>query len=276
MAIYYQDSSTTVFVSQLFKTTSTIIQTDDLVLVVDPNWLPLEVAKIRDYVDSIKGNRPIYLLFTHSDYDHIIGYEAFLDATVIASEAFANNPKKEEILQQILQFDHDYYIEREYQISYPAVDIIIKADRQILQIGRTTMQFYLAPGHNRDGIITIVKELQTAIVGDYLCAVEFPFIYHSSQDYLETLEKLKHLILNNELALLVAGHGPVFTDPKMMLKELKKDEHYIYTIRDATDKEALFDEDWLWKQYKFPLLQKQFHLDNIKLIKKEKDILKTK
>lgn len=234
--------------------------------------MSLEVAKIRAHVDTIKGNRPVYLLFTHSDYDHIIGYEAFLDATVIASKALVDNPKKEEILQQIKQFDHDYYIERDYAISYPKVDIVIEKDEQIVKIGGTTLRFYLAPGHNSDGIITVIEALNTVIAGDYLCAVEFPFIYHSSIEYLETLDKLEQLINTEDIHLLVAGHGSVYTSKTAMQEELELARKYIQKLTTAIRNQTPFDDSALWERYHFPLLQKQFHFNNIKLIKKENNL----
>ena len=74
--IIYRDPNVTVFQSALFQTNTTVVQTNDLVLVVDPGWLPQEVNAIRQYVDEIRGFKPVFLLFTHSDYDHIMGYKA--------------------------------------------------------------------------------------------------------------------------------------------------------------------------------------------------------
>ena len=119
--IQYQDSSLCVFESALFRTTSTVLEMPDLILVVDPTWLPEEVQAIQDFVFSKKANRPIYLLFTHSDYDHILGYGAFPEATIIATTAFNTNPGKQEILAQIRKFDDEYYIQRSYKINYPGV-----------------------------------------------------------------------------------------------------------------------------------------------------------
>jgi hydroxyacylglutathione hydrolase len=57
-----------------------------MVLIVDLNWLPNEVDDIRNYVDSVKGDRELYLLFTHGDFDHIIGYKAFPGAKIIGMQ----------------------------------------------------------------------------------------------------------------------------------------------------------------------------------------------
>ena len=144
MKIQFQTPNLTIFESALFRTTSTVIQTNDFVLVIDPNWLPIEVQTIRDYVDEIKGDKPIYLFFTHSDYDHIIGYEVFPEAKVIASKAFVENPDKAKILQQINDFDDENYIQRSYKITYPNVDFVIENSGDYLEFGDTKLQFFNA------------------------------------------------------------------------------------------------------------------------------------
>ena len=126
--IQYKTPQLTVFESALFRTTSTLIETEEFLLLVDPNWLPKEIENLQQVVKRKQGNKPLYLLFTHSDYDHIIGYRAFDNAQIIASQAFVDNKEKTSILQQIKDWDDENYIKRNYPIEYPTVDIIIKAD----------------------------------------------------------------------------------------------------------------------------------------------------
>lgn len=92
--IQFQNEAVTVFQSALFQTTSSVIQTKEMILIVDPNWLPNEIETIRNYVNSIQWEREIYLLFTHGDFDHIIGYQAFPGAKTIGSLGLQNHPKK--------------------------------------------------------------------------------------------------------------------------------------------------------------------------------------
>src|SRR4051812_2483107 len=119
--IVWKDENTTLFQSVLYETISSVVITDDCVIVVDPCWLPHEVEGIVRYVESKRENRPLYLLFTHSDCDHIIGYQAFPNATVIASDAFhrKSSEEKAHIIEQIKAFDDEYYVTRNYKIMYP-------------------------------------------------------------------------------------------------------------------------------------------------------------
>lgn len=267
--IKYQDEQVAVFESALFRTTSTVIITNDLILIVDPNWLPHEIKEIQNYVIVKRTNQPVYLLFTHSDFDHIIGYKAFPQAKVIISEAFQNNQEKEKSLNAILQFDDEYYITRDYKIEYPTGHVIVKKDGQQLQIGDTILTFYLAPGHNTDGIFTIMEPLNIWIAGDYLSNEEFPFIYFSSQAYEETLGKTDTILKQHKIKLLIPGHGDIAFEKKEIRKRKDENLQYISDLREAVKKGKIYDTSQLWKKYRFPLSMTKLHEDNIELIKKE-------
>lgn len=258
------------FQSALFQTNAAVIETDDLVLVVDPNWLPEEVGNICRLVETIRRNRPVFLLFTHSDYDHIIGYQAFENVTTIASEAFVRNKGKGKILKQIREFDDSYYIQRDYPITYPAIDYVVKNDGQSLQVGDTRLDFYLAPGHNPDGIITVVQPGGYLIAGDYLCDVEFPYIYHSSIEYEATLDKFGAILGKTAVRMLIPGHGNTTSDIGMMRQRIATSRRYIADLRESIASGTAFDVASLLGQYAFPVIQRKFHEGNVRLMRKER------
>ncbi len=262
------------FQSALFQTNSAIIETDDLVLVLDPNWLPAEIENIRWQVESIRRNRPVFLLFTHSDYDHIIGYKAFEKVTTIASAAFVRCKDKNKVLKQIRQFDDSYYIRRDYPILYPAIDYVIEKDGQTLKVGNTELIFYLAPGHNPDGIITCVQPGGYLVAGDYLCEVEFPYIYFSSTEYEATLDKFDAILREKAISLLIPGHGTISADTGDMQQRITTSRYYITALRHHLLTDTGFDSAAFLEQYQFPLIQRKFHEANVRLIKQELKIKK--
>ncbi len=267
--IQFKDSQVTVFESALFRTTSTLIETEDLVLLVDPNWLPEEIEHIQLAVSKCDTTKPFFLLFTHSDYDHIIGYEAFPNAQIIASQAFVDNKDKAKIIQQIKDWDDENYIKRSYPITYPKVDIVIKEDGQQLIIGSTILTFYHAAGHNMDGIFTIVEPLGIWIAGDYLSNIEFPYIYHSSIIYEETLAKSAAILAKHHIDKLITGHGDIAYTTAEILKRKADSLQYIHTLRSALQNEVPFDFDELMEAYDFPKIMRQFHDANVALMQKE-------
>ena len=266
--IQYQGKNITVFESQLFKTTSTVIHTDHFVLVVDPTWLPFEIEEIKTFVHKVREEKPLYLLFTHSDFDHILGYGAFLDATVIATREFQKRQDKEKIVEEILSFDDEYYIDRPYDVQYPSVDIVVEKDEQSLVLGDEKITFYKAPGHTNDGLFTVIEPLGIFIAGDYLSDVEFPFIYDSVTNYEKTLNKAKILIEQKQINVLVPGHGKVTDYHSEIIKRYQDSIYYIEMLKRAvkTGKEEI---ETFIHSYCYPRALKKAHKENIDLLKKE-------
>ncbi|MFZ4453799.1 MBL fold metallo-hydrolase [Salibacterium aidingense] len=241
MSVQYEDQQVTVFQSALHQTTSTVVATDDMILIVDPAWLPEEIAAIQEHVKSKDKGQRQYLLFTHSDFDHILGWNAFPEAVTIASRGFAARSGKEETIQEIKDFDDHYYIQRPYIIDYPAIDIIIDYDEQTIEMGNTSVSFYLAPGHQADGVFAVVHELHTLIAGDYLSDVEFPFIHHNSEAYERTIDKLEQVLSQKNIGLLVPGHGKSTANVNEMRDRIEDSRWYIQVLRDEVRQKEKFE-----------------------------------
>jgi len=263
----------TVFQSALYKTNAAVVETDDLVLVVDPCWLPYEVSAIRRHADAVleEKPRPLYALYTHSDFDHIIGCGAFPDARVVASRALADMSEagREQTLEQIRSFDDDYYVERDYPIVYPAVDCAFGKDGETLEVGGTRLTFYQSPGHNPDGLFTVVEPLGLLIAGDYLSDIEFPYIYHSSRLYEDALHKLDTIAGRHDIRLLLPGHGSPTDVPAEMKRRQAEGLAYIAAMREAVaagDGERI---DGIVAGCRFPRNLGKFHRSNRELFERE-------
>jgi hydroxyacylglutathione hydrolase len=269
--IVWEKNGITIVKSALFETLSAVIQTEELMLVVDPCWLPNEVRWIRSYVDRHLGGRPLYLLFTHSDYDHIIGYLAFPEAKVIASQAFRDRTaaEKDAVIEQIHAFDDDYYVTRDYPIAYPVVDLAIGTEGERWSLGSTVLTFYQAAGHNADGMMTVVEPGGLLIAGDYLSDVEFPYIYHSSAEYEHTLGKLDRILTTHDIKLLMTGHGNVTDDRSEMKRRQQASLAYIHELRSAVESDDRARLDAMIDGHAHPRAKRKFHLANQRLIAQE-------
>jgi glyoxylase-like metal-dependent hydrolase (beta-lactamase superfamily II) len=276
--IIWRNNFVTVFQSSLYMTLSAVIETEDMVMVVDPTWLPHEVEEIRQHAAAVRRGRPLYLLFTHSDYDHILGYTAFPDAMVIASKAFAikSEEDKEEIIEQIKTFDDEYYIIRDNELIYPQVDIQTEFDGELLQVGDTRIVFYQAPGHNRDGIFSIVEPLGILIAGDYFSDIEFPYIYVSSDQYVESLHKLDYILDKHQIRLLIPGHGSISENHNEMKRRKRESLDYIDAMRLHIRRDEQTAIDNLIVHCPFPRNMSKFHSNNQQLMKKEQNSKETK
>jgi hydroxyacylglutathione hydrolase len=268
--IQFRNEHITVFQSALYQTTCTVVDTKDFVLVVDPNWLPQEIEEIQRHVASIQGVKELYLLFTHGDFDHVIGYLAFPGAKVIGSKGLQEHPDKEKKIDMIRQFYNDYYIQQPYPIAFPEVDIVIGEDEQKLVIGESTLTFYLAQGHTHDGLFTVIEPLGLWIAGDYLSDFELPFIYHSAKAYEETLQKAKQILENHKISVLVPGHGKTTTNLQEIQRRIQVSQDYLERLITSVTKEDAEAMTALEEEMAFPSnFTKQCHNDNIAIVRKE-------
>ncbi|MBW4084788.1 MBL fold metallo-hydrolase [Paenibacillus sp. S150] len=259
----------TLFRSELYETNSLVVESAGHVLVVDPCWLPGEVEEIRRYVSGVLGGRRLLLLFTHSDFDHIIGYGAFAEAEVIASKAFTDKSReeRESILEEIRAFDDNYYLRRSYEITYPDVDHIMGQDGQTMVFGELQLTGYAAPGHTNDGLFTVVDSPRLFIAGDYLSDVEFPYIYDSSTAYEATLGKVERIIARHPVPLLVPGHGEAAESQPEIERRRGAGLDYIRRLRAAVA--AGEAADHLIAGCAFPRNMRKFHRSNQERIKRE-------
>ena len=272
MKIQYRTKDLILFESALFRTTTSLIIGEQYILLIDPNWLPTELDFIENTIQSLGKNVEKYLLFTHSDYDHIIGYGKFKTYKTIASKNFVDNKDKKSILKEIKKFDDKYYITRTYEIEYPIIEIAISGDDEKLQIGLDEYRFYQAKGHNKDGIIVFNQTKNILIAGDYLSNIEFPYIYDSLKDYKETLTKFENILKLQAIKIVVPGHGDYTTDTKEMVKRIEESKNYIAELEESIRTKKEFNETKLYTRYQFPIIMNQFHQNNIKLVKKELEI----
>ncbi|MEK4485600.1 MBL fold metallo-hydrolase [Psychrobacillus sp. FSL H8-0484] len=259
--IQYDKENMRVFQSSLYKTTSAVIELDEAIVMTDPNWLPHEVDEIKAYVNQIRKDRALYIIYTHSDFDHIIGSGAFPDAKVIASQAFNENKQKDEAINKVHSFDQRYYLQRNYKPEYPLVDYVVSKDGQKLILGKSTLTFYLAPGHTNDGLFTIIEPAGIFLSGDYLSDVEFPFIFDSYLEYLKTMNKAKDIFSLHSISVHVPGHGHTTEDKTEMEDRLKFAQAYLDQLIDM--KENM--EEILKGRYIFFDGMKDIHVENQKL-----------
>lgn len=234
--IQFQNEHLTVFQSALYQTTCAVIQSEKAVILIDPNWLPQEIEIINAYIAGIIEGRQLFIIFTHSDFDHIIAAGAFPNAIKIASKAFVEQPNKAAILEEIQQFDAQYYVERLYPIIYPTIDLVIDEDAQQLVLGDITCTFYLAPGHTDDGIFIAIDSLKLMLAGDYLSDVEFPFLT-DFQAYLTTLQKAQMIVEQYEIQLLVPGHGKTTASSSEIMERIKESRRYLQQLQQGIDQE---------------------------------------
>lgn len=262
----FQKDNLTVFQSALYKTTTAIIDTKQAMIMTDPNTLPGEVDEIKEFIDERIGERKLYIIYTHSDFDHVIGAGAFPEAFVIASRAFHQEKHKRKSIKDMYVFDEKYYIERNYTHCYPTVDRLIAMDGDKLKLGEVTLTFYLAPGHTDDGLYTVIEPYGIFLSGDYLSDVEIPFINSSYREYVKTMDKTETLMKDFSIQYHIPGHGNVTDSIGEVMGRLEFSKYYLKHLR--LDSKKLESEC----RNRFPFFEgmRESHLENLQQAKLRK------
>lgn len=220
--------SFTVYESALMRTTSTLIDTTDCLILIDPTWLPEEIASIRRDIELRRENKQLYVIYTHQHFDHIIGAYAFPDAITIASQAFVDSDMTDQ-LDEIRKFYEQNYINR--PIRKPKIDISIQHN-QTIDLGTTPITFLLTPGHDATHLSLVIESMHLLVCGDYGSNIEPPFIEDDPTAYLESLQTLQTAVYEYEVRWLIPGHGDLCDDRSKMIERLSSAEEYIIALPD--------------------------------------------
>jgi glyoxylase-like metal-dependent hydrolase (beta-lactamase superfamily II) len=243
---HFPELGLTVFESVLYRTNTAVLEWEGGMLVTDPNWLPDEVAAIRAFVDERLKGRELWLFFTHSDYDHIIGAGAFPEAQVLASYAFAHRTDPGAALQAVINWDQRHYISRTYAHRFPEPQLTPAPPGGTLMLAGRLFCSWPAPGHTADGLILLDPQTGVCLAGDYLSNVEFPFIYHQLAAYSNTLRTFSGLLDHHTLRALVPGHGDTAITQEEIYRRIAESHAYLQALQLSIREGADFPlNEWL-------------------------------
>ncbi|MDX1409808.1 MAG: MBL fold metallo-hydrolase, partial [Saprospiraceae bacterium] len=243
-----------------------LIETPRAVFLIDPCWLPSEVLRIRAFLTERIKDRKLYLIFTHSDYDHILGYGAFPEAKVIASARFAAKDGLRD-LEDIRRFDQMHYIERPYPVTWPGVDIVIATDGKAMHFSGTVLTFYLAPGHTPEGLYILVDPPGVWVAGDYLSDVEFPFVEESIAAFRRTMAKTDRILRLHAVEWLIPGHGSVATSRDEILRRRDEAVGYLDDLESVREGRSDFPVHKYRDRYPFWEALQRAHDENLARLK---------
>ncbi|WP_176560293.1 MBL fold metallo-hydrolase [Brevibacillus dissolubilis] len=263
----------TVFTSVIWQTCSTVVEEGERIFLFDPAYFPNELDAIADYVNEIRRGRELILVLTHGDWDHIVGYPLFADATVVAHKRILAEGRLEGQIESARRFDERYYVMRPEALQIPRIDRVIEG---VEEVGEWKTTFYPVPGHVDDMIATYIHSHKTLVVGDILSDMEFPFVYHSYEEYLATLTQMEELVTADLVELLIPGHGNPTTEKREMLRRIDQDRRYLEETREAVVQgvanglsEEAIKEAFGGIRYAENMIQGEFiqrHLDNMNLL----------
>jgi len=218
------DDRLVVYQSRLWATNSVVLLTGRARLVCDPSIFPDEIAAIRD---RARGAGLVYVLVTHSDFDHVCGLPAFDGATVVAGAGTARAIESGEARHKLDESGREWGTEWEGQLR---VDVVASAEPT--RLGDAEVVAIDCPGHSTDGSAFVVADRGLLLPGDYLSAVCHPIVLGSIGDAVAAVGRLLRVLDERQIETVVPGHGPVL-DRRRARRIGEEDTAYLHAIQTA-------------------------------------------
>ncbi len=200
-------------------------------VVIDPGYSPEELTKINNFFKE-KDVFQKYLIYTHSDFDHITGGEFFPEAEKVAHADFELCHQGYQV-KCLMEADIEKEVQRP-DFIFPSVSVTFK-DRLNLPFKEETLSLVAAPGHTRDSLFVILQNKGVIFSGDTLSDLEFPLIFHSGNNYRDSLKLLGSLVDEYEVGQIVPGHGTMAVGRDDILERLKIDIDYLDNMLDQAE-----------------------------------------
>lgn len=216
-----------IYQSSIWQTNCSVIVNEAANVIIDPCYFPVEIQVIADFVNRKKSFNK-YIIFTHSDFDHIVGYQQFKEAKLIGQEEMAFADREAQILQ-LREIDQTYYINRKTPFVFPELDLTFPGEYQI-SLKDDDLALFHAPGHTGDSCFVISKGKKVLFAGDYISDLEFPFVYFDTAAYLKSLDLAERLIRDYEINYVVPGHGDIAEGQEEILARIDGDRLYLKTL----------------------------------------------
>ena len=218
-----------IYQSSVWQTNSAVIINEAANVVIDPCYFPVEIQVMADFVNRRRSFNK-YIIFTHSDFDHIVGYQYFKGAKLISQEEMAFCDREAQVAQ-LKEIDQTYYIKRKVPFVFPNIDVTFGQDYRI-PLKSDELAMFHAPGHTGDSAFIISTAKKVMFAGDYLSDLEFPFVYFNTGAYRKSLDLAEKLVRDFAIEYLVPGHGDPAVGAGEITARIKADQEYLDALRE--------------------------------------------
>lgn len=222
--------------AEQWRTNSLLFLRSGEALVVDPAFTRQEITAIREH--AMSGGGPTYLMLSHADNDHTVGFGMFPEAEIVledlSAELFNNGAAEAQLRGALAEWkNEDVPVELRWDRTFAAGDQV--------ECGSFRIDTIPAPGHVPDGVVLVFREEGIMVVGDYLCATFAPLVFGSVTAYRQSTERMLSALDTVDLRWVVPGHGPLLS-PDQASEMARRDIQYLDEVRNVAT--TARDEGW--------------------------------
>jgi glyoxylase-like metal-dependent hydrolase (beta-lactamase superfamily II) len=226
-----------VVTSRLWQTTCTAVRSGEECLLIDSPYFPDELELLPVLLEQA-GFKPVGLLATHADWDHLLGRLAFPGLALGVGSSTAERLRAEPgaAQRELRDADASNYVARPAPLSLGSYQPLPVPG--VMEVGSEEVELHPTGGHTPDGVAFLARWASLLVAGDYLSDVEIPMISPggSVPEYRATLARLGALVEGCEA--VVPGHGAP-QDRAGALRILGEDLDYLGALERGDEKPAL-------------------------------------
>jgi len=262
--------------SRAYRMNSVVLARNGHALVVDAGVLPSEMDDIAARVDALAPSfAQVTLAFTHPHWDHVLGRPWFPAATTLAHVGFADELERDEAK---VAADARAWLEGAGEaLATPfrafTPDVAVHGTVRVERAPYAVVT-HEVPGHCASQIALHVPELGLLVSGDTLSDIEIPWLDGPPWVYRRSLTALHWLYEQEDIRVLVPGHGAIahgrLEGYRRVLRDLDYLLHLEQRVGEAFSRGNSLDEaqsdlarmDYLGKDAQYAM--NNVHRDNVK------------
>jgi glyoxylase-like metal-dependent hydrolase (beta-lactamase superfamily II) len=223
-----------VHTSRCYAMNSLVAETDGHALLVDPGVLPSELDDIAARVTDITPRFDhVAVAFTHPHWDHVLGAPWFPGATTFAHSGFADVLEHE--LDHIVRRATEGLAAKGEKLPHAFVAFtptLAARGTTRVELGGFEVVTYDTPGHSGCHLAYWLPAQGVLAAGDLLSDIEIPWLDGPPWVYRSSLKTLHWLFEQEDVRVLVPGHGPVAHGRKNGYQRLLRDMNYLVQLEE--------------------------------------------
>jgi glyoxylase-like metal-dependent hydrolase (beta-lactamase superfamily II) len=218
--------------SRAYEMNSVVLARDGHAVVIDPGVLPSELDDLAAFVAARAPRfEQVALVLTHPHWDHVLGRPWFPAATTVAHAGFADELERD--LEYVRRSAKEW-VEgageawaRPFEPFRP--DLVVRGTAA-LPLGPFDAIAYDAPGHCASQVALFFPAVGVFVAADMLSDLEIPWLDGPPWVYRRTLKELHWVFEQEDVRVLVPGHGPIATGRAAAYRRLLRDLDYLLVL----------------------------------------------
>jgi glyoxylase-like metal-dependent hydrolase (beta-lactamase superfamily II) len=221
--------------SRCYAMNSLVLESGDHALLVDPGVLPSELDDIAAAVTPTAPRLDhIAIAFTHPHWDHVLGLPWFPGALTFAHAGFADALERD--AAELTTAAEKGLAEAGEKLPHafqPFAPQLSARGTAAVQLGAFSVVTYDTPGHNANHLALWLPEQGILAAGDLLSDIEIPWLDSPPWVYRASLKSLHWLFEQEDVRIVVPGHGPLAHGRTAGYRRLLRDLDYLLHLEDA-------------------------------------------